>query len=138
MNWTVEVDDDWSPDDPKPDWSDSMGASAIHLSEHDASSVNAFPGDILDTHKDVLFIFIDNPSINSEDVFKHVNKRIRDHIRGLLTIELRIVTQDENSLFDFFGWNKNRRINALIKGWKEVDSSFAPTISFENYIGESI
>jgi hypothetical protein len=137
--WEVEVDDAWEPEPlPPPVWSDSMAASSIRRAGYAESDVNIFPGTTPGAYEKVLFIFLDEPSIKAEDVYNYVRYRIREHIQGNPTEELRLVTNNEETLFDFFGWNVNRRVNALIKQWREVEPSFAPIISFEDYAGYSI
>ncbi len=137
--WEVEVDDAWEPEHlPAPHWSDSMAASSITRAGYAASDVNVFPGTTPSSHHEVLFIFLDEPSITPESVLEYVRYRIRKHIQGNPTEELRLVTNNETTLFDFFGWKVNRRVNAMKKRWREVDPSFAPIISFEDYAGDSI
>ena len=137
--WEAEVDDDWQREPPPPPpWSKAKAASSIHGAGHAPSDVNTFPGTTASAHKEVLFIFLDDPLISAQEVYDYVHYRIREHIRGNPTEELRLVTEDEDSLLNFFGWNVNRRVNALIKQWREIEPSFAPMISFEDHSGEKI
>ncbi len=135
--WKAEVSHNWQRDS-KSAWHPGVPSNTIGAHGHSDSDVNIFPGIIPSKHQPVLFIFLDDPSTNKSDVIDYIKHRIREHIRGMPTEELHLVTQNFDSLMYFFGWKRNKQTSLLKSKWRYIDPTFAPRISFEDYNGNEI